>query len=141
MEIASGPGLFDPNTFDELLFAAEMNFEGLTNRLRRFGFGLALVGFRKNTLAQPADRFFPKVGTSRAVTALLRFELAAPGAQTARVARLYFYDAMNVEAIDLNGVQVPLAADFTAPFGLLISRTQIQGHRAVANVCRRELAQ
>jgi pimeloyl-ACP methyl ester carboxylesterase len=33
---------------------------------------------------------------------------------------------MNVDAIELNGVQVPLAADFTAPFGLLISRTQLK---------------
>jgi hypothetical protein len=74
VEIASGPALFDPNTFDELLFAAEMNFEGLINRHRRFGFGLALVGFRKNTLAQPAERFFPKVGTAQAVTTLMRFE-------------------------------------------------------------------
>src|SRR5262249_59534548 len=88
VEIASGPGLFDPNTFDELLFAGEMNFEGLANRHRRFGLGLALVGFRKNTLAQPADRFFPRVGTSRAVTALVRFEPATPGAPTARVAYL-----------------------------------------------------
>jgi hypothetical protein len=126
VEIASGPGLFDPNTFDELLFAAEMNFEGLANRHRRFGLGLALVGFRKNTLTQPADRFFPKVGTSQTVTALVRFEPTVPGTQTTRVARLYFYDAMNVEAIDLNGVQVPLAADFTAPFGLLISRTVLK---------------
>jgi pimeloyl-ACP methyl ester carboxylesterase len=126
VEIASGPGLFDPNTFDELLFAAEMNFEGLANRHRRFGLGLALVGFRKNTLTQPADRFFPKVGTSQAVTALVRFEPAATGARTTRVAHLFFYDAMNVEAIDLNGVQVPLAADFTAPFGLLISRTVLK---------------
>jgi hypothetical protein len=126
VEIASGPGLLDPNTFDELLFAAAMNFGGLANRHRRFGLGLALVGFRKNSLAQPADRFFPKVGTAQAVTALLRFEPAAPGAQTARVARLYFYDAINVETIDLNGVQVPLAADFTAPFGLLISRTVLK---------------
>ena len=126
VDIASGPGLFDPNTFDELLFAAEMNFEGLANRHRRFGLGLALVGFRKNTLAQPADHFFPRVGTSRAVTALVRFEPAAPATPTARVAHLYFYDAMNVDAIDLNGVQVPLAADFTAPFGLLISRTQLK---------------
>ena len=84
------------------------------------------MGFRKNTLAQPADRFFPKVGTSRAVTALMRFEPSAPGAQTTRVARLYFYDTMHIEAIDLNGVQVPLAADFTAPFGLLISRTELK---------------
>jgi pimeloyl-ACP methyl ester carboxylesterase len=126
MEIASGPGLFDPNTFDELLFAAEMNFEGLANRHRRFGLGLALVGFRKNTLAQPADRFYPKVGTAQTVTAVWRFEPAASGAQTARVARLYFYDAMQVDAIDFNGVQVPLAADFTAPFGLMISRGRLK---------------
>jgi hypothetical protein len=126
VEIATGPELFDPSTFDELLFAAEMNFEGLINRHRRFGLGLALVGFRKNTHTQPADRFFPKVGTSRAVTALMRFEPAASGDRTGRVARLYFYDAMQVETIDLNGVQVPLAADFTAPFGLLISRTALK---------------
>ena len=126
MEIASGPGLFDPNTFDELLFAAEMNFEGLANRHRRFGLGLALVGFRKNTLAQPADRFYPKVGTAQTVTAVWRFEPAAPGAQTARVGRLYFYDAMQIDAIDLNGVQVPLAADFTAPLGLMISRGRLK---------------
>jgi pimeloyl-ACP methyl ester carboxylesterase len=126
VDIMSGPGLFDPTTFDELLFAAEMTFEGLTNRHRRFGLGLALVGFRKNTLAQPADRFFPKVGTAQAVTALLHFEPAAPEAQTTRVAHWYFYDAMNVETIQLNGVQVPLAADFTAPFGLLISKTTLK---------------
>jgi hypothetical protein len=126
VEIASGPGLFDPNTFDELLFAAAMNFAGLANRHRRFGLGLALVGFRKNNLTQPADRFFPTVGTAQTVTALWRFEPAAPGAQTVRMARLYFYDAMNVETIDLNGVQMPLAADFTAPFGLLISKTVLK---------------
>jgi hypothetical protein len=126
LEIAFGPGLFDPNTFDELLFAAEMNFEGLANRHRRFGLGLALVGVRKNTLTQPADRFFPKVGTARAVTALVRFVPAASGSQTARVVHLCFYDAMHVEAIDFNGVQVPLAADFTAPFGLMISRSQLK---------------
>jgi pimeloyl-ACP methyl ester carboxylesterase len=126
VDIASGPGLFDPNTFDELLFAAEMDFEGLINRYRRFGFGLALVGYRKNTLAQPADRFFPKAGTTRTVTVLLRFEPAAPEKPTQRRAHLCFYDAMNVEAIALNGVQVPLAADFTAPFGLAISRGRLK---------------
>jgi pimeloyl-ACP methyl ester carboxylesterase len=126
VDIASGPGLFDPNTFDELLFAAEMDFEGLINRYRRFGFGLALVGFRKNTLTQPADRFFPKAGTARTVTVLLRFEPAAPQEPTQRRVHLCFYDAMNVEAIALNGVQVPLAADFTAPFGLLMSRGRLK---------------
>jgi hypothetical protein len=126
VDIASGPGLFDPNTFDELLFAAEMDFEGLANRHRRFGLGLSLVGFRKNTLAQPADHYFPKVGTTWAVTVLLRFEPAAPGEPLQRRAHLCFYDALNVETIALNGVQVPFAADFTAPFGLLISRGRLK---------------
>src|SRR5262245_54923475 len=126
VDIASGPGLFDPNTFNELLFAAEMNFEGLANRHRRFGLGLALVGVRKNPLAQPADRFFPKVGTAQTITAIVRFAAATSGAQTARVAHLCFYNAMDVDTIELNGVQVPLAADFTAPFGLMISRGRLQ---------------
>src|SRR5262249_53821526 len=126
VDMASGPGLFDPNTFDELFLAAEMNFEGITNRQRRFDFGLALVGFRKEPLARPADYFFPKVGTTLAITALLRFEPATPGAPTLRGAHLCFYDALNAEAIEFNGVQVPLGADFTAPFGLLVSRTPLK---------------
>jgi pimeloyl-ACP methyl ester carboxylesterase len=126
VEIASGPGLFDPNTFDELLPVAEMLFEGLTNRHRRFGFGIGLVGFRKNPLAQPADRFFPKAGISRAVTGLLLFDAPDNGAPGQRVARLCFYDALQVEAIDIGRFRVPLAADFTAPFGLLISRTRLK---------------
>jgi hypothetical protein len=126
VDMASGPGLLDPTTFDELLFAGEMTFEGLANRHRRFGLGLALVGVHKNRLAQPADRFFPKVGTAQPITALVRFEPAGPGAQTARVAHLCFYNALNVDTVDLNGVQVPLAADFTAPFGLMISRGRLK---------------
>jgi pimeloyl-ACP methyl ester carboxylesterase len=126
VDIASGPGLFDPNTFSELLFAAEMNFEGLTNRERRYGLGLSMVGVRKNPLATPEDHFFPKVGTAQAVTVLVRFEPAAPGEPTPRRAHLCFYDALNVESIALNGVQVPLAADFTAPFGLMVSRGRLK---------------
>src|SRR5262249_15846161 len=126
VDMASGPDLVDPNTFDELLFAGEMNFEGLANRHRRFGLGLALVGVHKNTLAQPADRFFPKVGTPQPITAVGRFAAAGPDAQTARVAHLCFYNAMNVDTLELNGVQVPLAADFTAPFGLMISRGRLK---------------
>src|SRR5262245_2814371 len=126
VDIASGPGLVDPNSFDELLFAGEMNFEGLANRHRRFGLGLALVGVHKNLLAQPADRFFPKVGTTQTITTLVRFAPATPGTQTARVAHLCFYNAMNVDTVDFNGVQVPLAADFTAPLGLMISRGRLK---------------
>ncbi len=124
--IPSGPGFFDPQAFDELLLAAEMAFEGLTNRHRRFGLGLALVGFRKNPRAAPADRFFPRVGTSHAVTGLLRFDPSGNGQSPQRVAQLCFYDALQVEAIEMNGLRVPLMADFTAPFGLLISRTRLK---------------
>jgi hypothetical protein len=124
VDMASGPGLFDPNTFDELLFAAELLFEGLTNRQRRFGLGIAL-GFRKNTLTQPIDRFFPRAGTSYAVTALLLFDASGSGSRAAPH-RLCFYDAMQMEALDIGGMRVPLAADFTAPFGLLISRTRLK---------------
>jgi hypothetical protein len=126
VEIASGPGLFDPTTFDELPLAAELLFEGLTNRHRRFGLGIGLVGVRKNRLEHPADRFFPRIGTSYAVTGLLVFDSSRPGAPRPHVAHLCFYDAMQVDAIDIRGVRVPLAADFTAPLGLLVSRTRLK---------------
>lgn len=126
VEIASGPGLFDPNSFDELLLAAELTFEGLTNRHRRFGFGIGLVGFRKNTLEQPTDRFFPKAGITHAVTGLLLFNAPGSGAPGQHVARLCFYDALQVDTIEINGVRVPLQADFTAPFGLLVSKTRLK---------------
>lgn len=126
VDMASGPGLFDPNTFDELLLAAELTFEGLTNRHRRFGFGIALVGFRSNPLAQPADHYFPKAGISRAVTGLLLFDAPSNGTPGQRMARLCFYDALQVETVEINGVPVPLATDFTAPFGILVSRTRLK---------------
>jgi pimeloyl-ACP methyl ester carboxylesterase len=126
VDIASGPGLFDPTTFDELPLAAELLFEGLTNRHRRFGLGIALVGFRKNRLEQPADRFFARAGTSYAVTSLLVFDPPSPGVPGPHVAHLCFYDAMQVDAIDIRGVRVPLAADFTAPLGLVVSRTRLK---------------
>jgi hypothetical protein len=105
--------------------AADLTFEGLTNRHRRFGLGIALVGFRKNRLEQPADRFFARAGTAYAVTGLLLFDAPGTGALGQHVARLCFYDAMQVETIDIRGSRVPLAADFTAPLGLLISKTRL----------------
>jgi pimeloyl-ACP methyl ester carboxylesterase len=126
VDLASGPGLFDPTTFDELHLAAELLFEGLTNRHRRFGLGIALVGFRKNRLEQPVDRFFPRVGTTYAVTVLLLFDAPGAGAPGQHVVRMCFYNAMQVDAIDIRGVRVPLAADFTAPLGLLVSRTRLK---------------
>jgi len=113
VEIASGPGLFDPTTFDELPLAAELLFESLTNRQRRFGLGIGLVGVRKNRLEQPVDRFFPRVGIYSTVTSLLLFDAPGPGAPGPHVAHLCFYDAMQVDAIDIRGVHVPLAANFT----------------------------
>ena len=126
VEIAAGPGLFDPTTFDELPLAAELLFEGLTNRHRRFGLGTSLVGVRKNHLEQPVDRFFSKVGIYSAVTSLLLFNAPGPGAPGPHVAYLCFYDAMQVDAIDIRGVRVPLAADFTAPLGLQVSRGRLK---------------
>jgi hypothetical protein len=107
VDIASGPGLFDPATFDELLPAAEYIFEGLTNRHRRFGFGISLIGFRPNTLEQPADHSFPKAGLSRAVTGLVLFETPGPGEVQERVVHMCFYDALQGETIEINGGSRP----------------------------------
>jgi pimeloyl-ACP methyl ester carboxylesterase len=54
------------------------------------------------------------------------FDTSGPREPEQRLARLCFYDAMQVEALDIGGMHVPLAADFTAAFGVLISRGQLK---------------
>ena len=60
------------------------------------------------------------------MTGLLQFDAPGNGAPGQRVARLCFYDALQVEATDIGRFRIPLAADFTAPLGVLISRTRLK---------------
>ena len=108
---------------DELLAASALRFTGLRNTYRRDGFGAELVAVVKPPAhAEPALAFdemrFP------ALTALLRF----PGRTLAdvlatRTAQLVLYDPYRTAQAPLADERVPLAANFTAGYGLWLARS------------------
>ncbi|WP_225781713.1 triacylglycerol lipase [Xenophilus sp. Marseille-Q4582] len=129
------PGMTLPQ---ELVPAASLRFTGLRNTYRRDGFGAEFVA----VLAPPevaasggdTDRVLKpppppaQAGTGEvqypSLTALLRFE----GATLAEVMRtdalqVLLYDPYRATHARLGGEQVPLAANFTAGYGLWLARS------------------
>ncbi|WP_326543163.1 esterase/lipase family protein [Pseudorhodoferax sp.] len=107
---------------DELLPASSLRFTGLRNSYRRDGFGAELVAVLPPAPAgqeQPFDETrFP------AVTALLRFAgTTLPDVLATREAQLVLYDPYRSAQAPLAGEQVPLAANFTAGYGLWLARS------------------
>lgn len=108
---------------DELVAASSLRFTGLRNSYRRDGFGAELVAVMaptgKHVPEQPFDETrFP------AITALLRF----PGDSLSDVlatrdAQLMLYDPYRSAQAPLGGESVPLAANFTAGYGLWLARS------------------
>jgi len=125
VSVARGAQFLDPNEFEELLFADELQFTGLSNRHRAFGFGVPFVGFRENRRQQPVEEFYSKAGIVRGLSAHLTF--TAGRGKASRDVSLAFYDARNAESAMVEGVEVPLSADYTAPFGYLVSKVQRGG--------------
>ncbi len=141
VRLATGPGLVDPRELDELLVAEELEVKGLSARYRRPGLGTALVTSRANPRSSPEDRFFSPEGVVAPATAVLRFgEQSGNGP---RQATLELYDPRKTSSIDAGGRQLPLGADFTAAYGVLLSRTDLarvarRGVRSPAEVAERQ---
>src|SRR5262245_15081585 len=80
------------------------------------GIGVPLVVERSRSCDCSIEaRFFPEQ-SSFAATALLRFDAAG-------AAVLEFYNPLDQRTVDLVGVKVPLAADFTAPLAWTLDQT------------------
>ncbi|KQP39050.1 triacylglycerol lipase [Pseudorhodoferax sp. Leaf274] len=107
---------------DELLPASSLRFTGLRNTYRRDGFGAELVA----VLPQPrdADAARPFDATRfPAITALLRFEGdTLPDVLAGRAVQLMLYDPYRSAQAPLAAERVPLAANFTAGYGLWLAR-------------------
>ncbi len=101
-------GDWKPDYFDHLLPAAEYEVRGLQKRNTRDGIGVALVGSRHNAQRDAMEAYYPPELISRPVTAVFTF---GPG----REVTIALLDAQRDEE---------LAADFTAPFAQLLSRTR-----------------
>lgn len=128
------PGMTLPQ---ELVPAASLRFTGLRNTYRRDGFGAEFVA----VLAPPAeaasgdtDRVLkpappptqPGAGETQfpSVTAVLRFDgqTLAEVMATDRL-QVLLYDPYRSSYAQLGGEQVPLAANFTAGYGLWLARS------------------
>jgi triacylglycerol esterase/lipase EstA (alpha/beta hydrolase family) len=108
---------------DELMPASSLRFTGVRNTYRRDGFGAELVAVMAPLQhADPARAFdesrFP------AITALLRFPgQTLPDVLSTREAQLMLYDPYRHAQAPLAAETVPLAANFTAGYGLWLARS------------------
>lgn len=146
VRIERGSRVWSADFFDELLLAGTLEVEGFRNHYRQAGLGVPLVGVRQNRRAGPVEQFYPPEGFFYPVTAVLRFgadELLPPdelalfddfvSRQGQRTAVLSLYDPLRLPAIEIDGLKVPLAADFTAPFGLFMDRARLR-HLSIAGL-------
>lgn len=109
----------------DLIPASTLTFEGLRNQYRRDGIGAELVAVTARKVVASNSRAAPFSETPfPAVTAVLHF----PGADvdevlSRREAHLLGYDPYRRDSIELAGVTVPLAANFTSGYGLWLARS------------------
>ncbi len=108
-------GVWDPAYFDRLIPSEGLEIEGLRRRHARPGVGVPLVGLRENPGG--AEPYLPPEGITRPVTAV---RTASPDGGTA----WRLLDPTVHARIDTPEGPRDLAADFTAPYALLVSRTR-----------------
>ncbi|MBB6429426.1 esterase/lipase family protein [Algisphaera agarilytica] len=114
-----------PDYFASYTPAADVRIEGLREHHVHHGFGAALIASRPNERDQPIEAHYPPEGIVRPLTAVLHFD--KPGQP-----RLAIYDPRRVAEVALpvgesdsaEAMRLTLAADYSAPYAELLSRTQ-----------------
>ncbi len=107
-------GVWDPAYFDRLIPSEDLEIHGLRSRHVRDGVGVPLVGFREKSADDPF--YYPPEGITRPLTALSSVDDAGR-------ASLRLVDPVRVPEVRVDDRLQPVAADFTAPYSLLLSRT------------------
>lgn len=110
-----------PESFDEFLLADALTVKGFRYRHRQSGLGVPLVGVRENQGREAVESFYPPEGFFESVTAVLHFEVW----EDEPTALLSLHDPLLHREIEIGGLKVPLAADFTAPYALLLERAEL----------------
>jgi pimeloyl-ACP methyl ester carboxylesterase len=125
--IEEGPDLMDPAVWDSMLISRDLPVKGLRNHYRREGIGTTLVTARENPQQAPLDQFFPPDGIINPATAVMRFESRRAASESSRrTASISFWDPRDVSSILVGAAAVPLAADFTTPYGYLLAQGEIR---------------
>lgn len=107
---------------EALVTASSLRFSGLRNTYRRDGFGAPLVAVLPPLPTSPpvpyTEMRYP------AITALITFEgRNLQEVLGTRRVDICLYDPYRAKQIDTAGVQAPLAANFTAGYGLWLARS------------------
>ena len=112
-------GGVSPSSYDVLLDASTFEVRGLAARHRRAGLGVECVGVRANGFdLEGRETNGPPEGIHQPVTAVV--SVATDGRLV-----LALEDPFASEAVELSTGSYPLAADFTAPYAVLLSRTKL----------------
>jgi hypothetical protein len=126
LRLAQGGQFETPSHYDTLVPASSITLEGLTNRHRRPGVGVALTGCRARRDDSLKERYLPKVGTCLPLTAVIRFPTGGCSG-AACDATVEIFNAFNVTSVKEGASELPLSADFTAPFASIIDKTGVGG--------------
>lgn len=110
-----GPPRIDPSQARLVVPAATVRIRGLHQRSVQSGFGVPyVVGFARNSSYLAGQPGVPPRGLAVPVTALLTFH--------GETARLEFHDSLAGNFSRVRGQRVRLAADFSAPLAVLVSK-------------------
>jgi pimeloyl-ACP methyl ester carboxylesterase len=113
--------------FDNFSLAWGYGIKGLRNRYTRDGIGVPMVARRAPGESFPLERYFPSGGYLAPITVYLRFDPDDPGAsnlaaQPVERVRIGLADTRLAEYVCFDRQTLPVAADFTAPYAIQITR-------------------
>ncbi|MEM1446990.1 MAG: alpha/beta hydrolase [Planctomycetota bacterium] len=120
----------DPLYFDSYSPSADIRIQGLRQHHVDRGIGAPLIASRTTDEREGVEALYPLEGVVWPLTAVLRFDSPQPTLdlidprQTDRVRLGRPYGADASSATDEANTEFPLAADFSAPYAELLSRTQ-----------------
>ncbi|WP_428388585.1 esterase/lipase family protein [Mucisphaera sp.] len=130
VEIGEPPEAWPADFFELMVPAYALDVKGMRSRHLVSGFGAAMTGLRESPVKGPLDGFYPPEGKIQPVTAVIHFGAFGPRADDddlwERDARLVFYCPRRTPRIAIDWMEVPLEADFTAPYGMLLERADLR---------------
>ncbi len=107
----------------QLVAANSLSFQGLRNQYRRDGLGAELVALDAGRLVLPTNQGFSEL-PAPVVTALLTFGGDnLEQVLTSDQAILHVLDPLQQKQVTIAGARVPLAANFTAGYGLWLAQS------------------
>lgn len=107
--------------FNNFSLAWSYGITGLRNRYTRDGIGVPLVARRAPGESFPLEQYFPAGGYIAPITVYLRFDTDRAQAAAQRV-RVGLADTRLAEQVCFGRQTLPVAADFTAPYAVQITR-------------------